>query len=313
MSSSSSTTRITSGRLARPTLARSAPRPGRAVPREAPAAGARPRPGRRRRRPRCRRRTRPRRPRPPARWCPRRCRRRPRCAAPGGRRRRAGGRARTLSSSSRHELLAAEAGLDRHDQQRVEVRQQLQVRLDRGVPVDRQPGLGAGRAQVLGQRHRVVARLGVERHVVRARPRRTRAPTAPGPSIIRCSRTAASVAARRLCTTGSPMVRFGTKWLSMTSTCSQSAAPSTARDLVGEAGEVGGEDAGRDDRRRYGHRASVRTRPTAGCSAPPRGTPGDPTVTSSVQNCAVRGGETGRRAIRDWPNDGNMARLHQGR
>ena len=76
--------------------------------------------------------------RPPARWCRRRSRRRPRCAAPGGRRRRAGGRVRTLSSSSRDEPLPAEARLDRHDQQRVEVRQQVQVRLDRGVPVDRQ-------------------------------------------------------------------------------------------------------------------------------------------------------------------------------
>src|SRR3954471_6111349 len=37
------------------------------------------------------------------------------------------------------------------------------------------------------------------------------------------------VALRRLSTTGRPMVRLGTKWLSITSTCSQSAAPSTAR------------------------------------------------------------------------------------
>src|ERR1700758_4817689 len=36
-----------------------------------------------------------------------------------------------------------------------------------------------------------------------------------------------SVTASRLSTTGNPMVRFGTKWLSMTSTCNQS-APSTA-------------------------------------------------------------------------------------
>src|SRR5256885_8810919 len=37
------------------------------------------------------------------------------------------------------------------------------------------------------------------------------------------------VALRRLSTTGRPMVRLGTKWLSITSTCNQSAAPSTAR------------------------------------------------------------------------------------
>jgi hypothetical protein len=42
-----------------------------------------------------------------------------------------------------------------------------------------------------------------------------------------------SVTARRLSTTGSPIVRFGTKWLSITSMCSQSApvtiAASSAR------------------------------------------------------------------------------------
>ena len=36
-----------------------------------------------------------------------------------------------------------------------------------------------------------------------------------------------SVAASRLSTTGSPRVRFGTKWLSITSTCNQS-EPATA-------------------------------------------------------------------------------------
>src|SRR6266540_2593776 len=50
-----------------------------------------------------------------------------------------------------------------------------------------------------------------------------------GSSIIRWQSNGRVVALRRLCTTGNPMVRFGTKWLSITSMCSQSAAPSTAR------------------------------------------------------------------------------------
>ena len=132
----------------------------------APGTAAR-RVGRRRRR-RCRRRTRPRRPRaaspmvsssmPPStsirssRWPALMCRR----------------AVAHLVQQLRHERLAAEAGLDRHDQERVEVRQDLQVRLDRRIPVDGQPGLRAGRAQVSRERDRIVGGLDVERHVVRA-------------------------------------------------------------------------------------------------------------------------------------------------
>ena len=137
------------------------------------------RPGRRPRRRRCRRRRRPPRPRRP----PRSCRRdaavdldaQLQVAAVDWRARGA-----DLLQHLRHELLAAEAGLDRHDQQRVELRQHLEVGLDQRVPVDRQAGQRTGRAQVPRHRHRVVGRLGVERDVVARRPRRSRAPTAPG-------------------------------------------------------------------------------------------------------------------------------------
>ena len=66
-----------------------------------------------------------------------------------------------------------------------------------------------------------------------------------GSSIIRCASSGRSVALARLSNTGSPMVRFGTKWLSITSTCTQSAL-GMRRDLVGQPGEVGVEDARRD-------------------------------------------------------------------
>src|SRR4051794_41117495 len=49
-----------------------------------------------------------------------------------------------------------------------------------------------------------------------------------GSVIIRCTSNGIAVVLRRLCTTGRPIVRFGTKWLSITSTCTQSAAPSMA-------------------------------------------------------------------------------------
>ena len=46
--------------------------------------------------------------------------------------------------------------------------QRLDVRLQRGARLDREPGQGAGRPQVLGQRDGVGRRLDVHRHVVRA-------------------------------------------------------------------------------------------------------------------------------------------------
>ena len=77
--------------------------------------------------------------------------------------------ARHLVEHLGHEALAAEPGLDAHHQQRVEVRQHLDVGLDRRARLDRQPGPGAGRAQVArpgatGSR----GGLDVEGHVVRA-------------------------------------------------------------------------------------------------------------------------------------------------
>ena len=61
-----------------------------------------------------------------------------------------------------HELLAAEAGLDGHHEQRVELAQQLEVGLERGVRLDRQPGQRAGRADRAGGLHGVGRGLDVE-------------------------------------------------------------------------------------------------------------------------------------------------------
>ena len=185
--------------------------------------------GSRRRRPPCRPRTRRRRPRPPPRWCPRRCRRRPRCAAAGGRTATRRARLPHLRQHLGHELLAAEAGLDRHHQQRVEVGQQVQVRLEGRARLDRQPGQArrprAGRGPAgpgrRPPRRGTVTLCGAGLRVRRGPPVRV---VDHQVAVERQRRSPR----RRPRTTGRPMVRLGTKWLSMTSTCSQS-APRTAR------------------------------------------------------------------------------------
>ena len=85
-----------------------------------------------------------------------------------------------------------------------------------------------------------------------------------GSSIIRWQSSGVSVARARDSTTGTPRVRFGTKWLSMTSTWSQS-APFDRLRLLGEAGEVGGQDAGVD---LHGHAPSLPC-PGRGCCTGP--------------------------------------------
>ena len=79
---------------------------------------------------------------------------------------------RTVAHLAQHfgdEVLAAETGLDRHHQERVEVLEDLQVGLERGAGLDAQPRLGAGGADVTGDGDRVVGGLGVEGDVVGAR------------------------------------------------------------------------------------------------------------------------------------------------
>jgi hypothetical protein len=56
-----------------------------------------------------------------------------------------------------------------------------------------------------------------------------------GSSIIRWQSSGVSVAFARDSTTGMPRVRFGTKWLSITSTCSQSALDTAAASSASRA------------------------------------------------------------------------------
>ena len=66
-----------------------------------------------------------------------------------------------------------------------------------------------------------------------------------GFSIIRCASSGTSVARASASTIVGPKVRLGTKWLSITSTCTQSALGIRATSAP-EGGEVGVEDARRD-------------------------------------------------------------------
>ena len=66
------------------------------------------------------------------------------------------------------EPLPAEAGLDRHQQQHVEFGQQVGVRLHRRARVDRQPGASPGVPDLAQRTDRGLHRLGVDRHVPRA-------------------------------------------------------------------------------------------------------------------------------------------------
>ena len=126
-------------------------------------------------------------------------------------------------------------------------RQHVEVVLERRARLERQAGQRAGGPDVAGDRARVGAGLGVDGDVARRRPRRSPGAQRSGSSIIRWQSSGTGLTAWTACTTGSPRVRLGTKWASMTSTCSQSAS-ATRCGLVGEPGEVRRQHARRDQR-----------------------------------------------------------------
>ena len=66
------------------------------------------------------------------------------------------------------ELLAAEAGLDGHDEQGVEVGQDVEIALQRRARLEGEPGQGARGTEVAGDGARVGAGLGVHGDVARA-------------------------------------------------------------------------------------------------------------------------------------------------
>ena len=82
------------------------------------------------------------------------------------------------------------------------------------------------------------------------------ASSTPGLSTMRWQSRNRSVCARSDFTTGGPMVRLGTKWPSITSTCRRSATSAHPLDVGRRAGEVGGQDR----RRQLHHGHAIGTR-----------------------------------------------------
>jgi hypothetical protein len=66
------------------------------------------------------------------------------------------------------EFLPTETRLDRHEQQHVDLGQQVLVRLDRGARVDREPGPGPGGADRAQRPHRRLRGLSVDGHAARS-------------------------------------------------------------------------------------------------------------------------------------------------
>ena len=190
-------------------------RPGRAAPQPR-------RPGRRRRTPRSRRRRRPRPPRRTVRWCPPRRRRPPGATGRGRGPSPARAPARILGSTRSRNFWPPKPGS-------TVISSSMSSSGSRSA---------YGSTAVAG-RSAIPARTPAARSVRASRTGACVASTwkvtlrAPGSayagaqrsasSIIRCTSSGSAETVASRSTTGSPIVRLGTKWLSMTSTCTQSA------------------------------------------------------------------------------------------
>ena len=149
-----------------------------------------------------------------------------------------------------HERLAAEAGLDGHDQDHVELGEQVRVRREVGAGLERERGPRPGGADGPGQ-----SRPG------RRRPRRGRSPTRQpasayagahrsGSSIIRWQSSGTGLTSRSALDDGQPEGQVGDEVV----VHDVDVHPVGGRDgleLGLEVGEVGGEDRGRDQHGRH--------------------------------------------------------------
>ncbi len=221
-----------------------AARAGARQPRRWRAAGPPSGPGRRRSRRRSRRRTRRRRPRRSAR------------SSPARRRRRSGARLDAVPVEHRagpadlgqaevEELLATEAGLDGHDQQHVQLGQQVLVGLDRRGRLQRHRRAGAVRRGSRGPAGPAPSPPRRGRSRSRSRPRRTPAALRSASSIIRCASSGTSVALRERLDHRRPEGQVRDEVV----VHHVDVDPVRARDpghLVPEVGEVGIQDARRD-------------------------------------------------------------------
>ena len=149
-----------------------------------------------------------------------------------------------LGSCEFEERLPAEARIDGHHQHHVDAVEHGFDGLGRGRRVEHDARPLAERADELQRAVQMRPGLGMDDDVVGAGLGESR-DVRVGRAIIRCTSNGSRGAGASAFSTGGPNEMFGTKCPSMMSRCSQSApAASTLRDLLAEAGEVGGEQAG---------------------------------------------------------------------
>ena len=134
--------------------------------------------------------------------------------------------------------------------------QQLQVRLDRGVPVDRQPGLGAGRAQVLASATGS-SQASAWKVTLYAPASAYAGAQRSGSVIIRCTSNGMRGRLAQALHHRQPDRQVGHEVVVHHVDVQPVGRALDGAHLVGEVGEVGGEDARGDDRR-WRPRPSVR-------------------------------------------------------
>ena len=132
----------------------------------------------------------------------------------------------TQATNLRHlvvqELLSAETGFDGHDQHHVELVEDVENRFDRLGGTHGEACLAAHVTQLAGQTHRRVGGAHMERDGGGTELRVFRGPTVGVlDHQVHVDRQVGDLA--DALDDGSPRVRFGTKWWSITSTCTRSA------------------------------------------------------------------------------------------
>src|SRR5581483_945422 len=131
------------------------------------------------------------------------------------------------------ERLSAKPGVDRHDEQRVDVLQHMLRSLDWGGGVQGHSRLQAGPPNLLDDPVQVHACFGVT--ISRSFPARAKSSTyRPGSSIIKWASKGTLVWGRQSAMTSQPTVRFGTYMPSITSHC-RTSAPARSRSASSSA------------------------------------------------------------------------------
>src|SRR5690606_275281 len=127
------------------------------------------------------------------------------------------------------ELLPAEAGVDAHQQDHVDLVHHVPEHIQRGRRIEYQPGFGAAIADQLQGSVDMVAGFRVEGDVTGPASRKSPMMRSTGRTIRWTSIGADTPYLRRALQTMGPMVRLGTEWLSIRSKWTMSAPAARTR------------------------------------------------------------------------------------